>query len=66
MTFRVEEIVYDHQEETLGITYEGDPTPEEQAVVEEMMQAFGALIAKEQERAQQFMMMVLGESGEVH
>lgn len=66
MTFKIDEIVYYPDEGSLGVIYEGEPTEEEQAVVTEMMQAFAELIAKEKERAEQYMTLVMGQSEEIH
>ena len=66
MTFEVEQIVYDSSEDSLGIIYTGEPTDEERAVIEEMMQAFAELIASEREKAEQYMALIMGESEEIH
>lgn len=66
MTFKVDEIVYDSKEQSLGVVFEGEPTEEEQEVVNQMMQAFAELIAREQQRAEEYMALVMGGSEEIH
>jgi hypothetical protein len=55
MTFKVDEIVWDAEENNLGVVFEGEPTEEEAAVVSAMMQAFARLIQKQQEEAEKIM-----------
>jgi len=55
MTFKVDEIVWDAEENNLGVIFEGEPTEEEAAIVSAMMHAFARLIQKQQEEAEKIM-----------
>lgn len=55
MSFKIDEIVWDAEENNLGLIFEGEPTEEEEAVVSAMMQAFARLIQKQQEEAEKIM-----------
>ena len=55
MTFKVDEIIWDAEENNLGVVFEGEPTEEEAALVSSMMHAFARLIEKQQEEAAKVM-----------
>ena len=55
MTFKVDEIIWDAEEQNLGVIFEGEPTEEEAALVSSMMHAFARLIEKQQEEAAKVM-----------
>lgn len=55
MTFKIDEIIWDAEENNLGVVFEGEPTEEEAAIVSAMMHAFARLIEKQQEEAAKVM-----------
>lgn len=55
MSFKVDEIIWDAEENNLGVVFEGEPTEEEAALVSSMMHAFARLIEKQQEEAEKIM-----------
>jgi len=55
MTFKIDEIIWDAEENNLGVVFEGEPTEEEAAIVSAMMHAFARLIEKQQEEAAKIM-----------
>jgi len=64
MTFKIDEIVWDGERRSLGLIYEGEPTEEQEAVIDAMMQAFGRLIQQQYEEADK-VMAALQADGEV-
>lgn len=66
MTFKIDAIEYDPQEGCLRVVYEGQPSAEEDAVVNAMMNAFLDLIEREEGKAEKFMLLFEQGSREVH
>jgi hypothetical protein len=55
MTFKIDEIVWDGERRCLGLIYEGEPTEEQEQIIDAMMQAFGRLIQQQYEEADKIM-----------
>jgi hypothetical protein len=66
MSFKVDEIVYYPEDGSLGVVFQGEPTEHEAQIVSDMMEAFAELIGQHQENAQNFMMLMMCQEGEVH
>lgn len=55
MTFKIDEIVWDGKRRCLGLIYEGEPSEEQEQIIDAMMQAFGRLIQQQYEEADKIM-----------
>lgn len=55
MSFKVGEIIWDADKDSLAVVFEGEPTEEEAVIVSSMMHAFARLIRQQREEAEKIM-----------